>query len=452
MSSLTLVDADTFQPISQYNPIANGATINRATLPTQNLTIQANTSPATVGSVAFDLVNSGYLNTVNTAPYDLCGTAPCSNLGVGAYSLTTTPYMGSSGSGGAGKSMSISFSVVDPTPTPISTPTPTPSPTPTPVGCTHIPGTSTAVGAACFSLSSCPTLNSPQDPVTYGADKTGTSDSGSAFTSALAAGDLYISEPGTYLVNGSGQGGLRPPAGRQIQCAPGVTLKTTNEGSHDNGIFMVVNNNNTICGCNFVGPNSACNTAACATGDNLGNFLIEVAGGTGVKIEGSTFSNVYADSAIQFNEDSGTPSSGGLVQFNTFSANPYYGPEIDQGSNITFQNNLSTDGPIGVEDDQCATAGAPTGVLIQNNMLQVSVGDCRAAGDTSCDGTVFITGGDSPSGCNYSSETVRTNYCVGNSIQHAGIENTAPSSGSAASYSGNLLGSDCVCTSGAGSC
>ena len=130
MSSLTLVDADTFQPISQYNPIVNGATINRATLPTQNVTIQANTSPATLGSVAFDLVDSGYLNTVNTAPYDLCGTAPCSNLGVGLHSLNATPYMGPNGSGGAGKAMSISFSVIDPTPTPVSTPSPTPTPAP----------------------------------------------------------------------------------------------------------------------------------------------------------------------------------------------------------------------------------------------------------------------------------------------------------------------------------
>ena len=102
VSSLTLVDTDTDQPISQFNPIANGATINLATLPSHNLTIQANTSPATVGSVAFDLVNSGYLNTVNTPPYDLCGSVPCSNLGVGLHSLTTTPYMGSNASGGAG--------------------------------------------------------------------------------------------------------------------------------------------------------------------------------------------------------------------------------------------------------------------------------------------------------------------------------------------------------------
>jgi hypothetical protein len=130
VSSLTLVDADTAQPIPQFNPLVSGATINLAVLPSHNLTIQANTVPATVGSVVFDLVDSGYLNTVNTAPYDLCGSAPCPNLDVGLHSLTTTPYFGSGGSGGAGKAMSISFSVIDPTPTPAPTPSPTPTPTP----------------------------------------------------------------------------------------------------------------------------------------------------------------------------------------------------------------------------------------------------------------------------------------------------------------------------------
>ncbi len=133
VSSLTLIDIDTNQPISQFNPIASGSTINLATLPSHNLTIQANTSPATIGSVAFDLVNSKYLNTVNTAPYDLCGTAPCSNLSVGLHSLTIKPYMASNASGGAGRSMSISFSIIDPTPTPIATPSPTPTPTSTPI-------------------------------------------------------------------------------------------------------------------------------------------------------------------------------------------------------------------------------------------------------------------------------------------------------------------------------
>jgi hypothetical protein len=128
------MNTDTAQPISQFDPIVSGATINLATLPTQNLTIRANTSPGKVGSVEFDLVESAYLMTVNTPPYYLCASAPCSNLGVGLHSLTTTPYTGSNASGAAGSSMSISFSVIDPTPTPSPSPSPTPTPmaTPTP--------------------------------------------------------------------------------------------------------------------------------------------------------------------------------------------------------------------------------------------------------------------------------------------------------------------------------
>src|SRR5229473_2384061 len=129
VSSLTLIDTDTYLAISPFDPIASGATINLATLPTRNLTIRANTSPATVGSVKFDLIESAYSNTINTSPYYLCGPVPCSNLGVGLHSLTTTPYMSSNASGAAGTSMSISFSVIDPPPTPTATPTPTPSPT-----------------------------------------------------------------------------------------------------------------------------------------------------------------------------------------------------------------------------------------------------------------------------------------------------------------------------------
>ena len=200
VSSLTLVDADTFQPISQYNPIANGATINRATLPTQNLTIQANTSPATVGSVAFDLVNSGYLNTVNTAPYDLCGSAPCSNLGVGLYSLTATPYSGSNKSGGAGKAMSISFAVTDPTPTPKPTATPTPTP-----GGGAITATNCPQPAVCSNVT-CPTSTNWKNPLDYGAMGDGTHDDSAAIQAANNAGDVCFPSGHTFLVTVPGSG------------------------------------------------------------------------------------------------------------------------------------------------------------------------------------------------------------------------------------------------------
>jgi hypothetical protein len=317
--------------------------------------------------------------------------------------------------------------------------------------CTQIPGTSTGVGAACIARSSFPALHNPQNPISYGADPTGAEDSTTAFQNAVNIGDVYVSQAGTYLINLPTGHGIIPPAGRNIECAPGVTLKTTLHGGHDTGILHLASDNVTVAGCDFQGSNTG--SGAKALDYDQGNFLIMVSGSSNTLIEGNTFENTWANSAIQFNTDyTGLASTNSTVQYNTFSGNPYYGPEVDNGNGITIQNNLSIDSPIGVEDVKCATEASWTGVLIQNNMLQVSVGDCRATGDTDCDGTVFITGGSSPSGCNYSSDTVRNNYCVGNSIQHAGIENTAPSSGSAASYSGNILGSDCVCTSGAGSC
>src|SRR5262249_16298107 len=83
-----------------------------------------------------------------------------------------------------------------PTPTPTPTPPPpppppatvgpSPTPTPNPVGCTTIPGTSTPVGAGCLPTASYPVLANPQDPVNYGADPTGASDSTAAIKSAMA--------------------------------------------------------------------------------------------------------------------------------------------------------------------------------------------------------------------------------------------------------------------------
>ena len=61
VTSLSLINADTNQPIAGYDPLPNGATLDLATLPTSHLNIRANTSPATVGSVRFALDgNSNY--------------------------------------------------------------------------------------------------------------------------------------------------------------------------------------------------------------------------------------------------------------------------------------------------------------------------------------------------------------------------------------------------------
>src|SRR5438046_4971807 len=119
--------------------VTNGATLNLATLPTRNLNVRTNTSPATVGSVAMVLSGAqSRTQTENTAPYALFGDtggdyAPWTPA-VGSYTLKGTPFSGSGGSGTAGTSLTINFSVINqaPTPTPTATPTATTTPNPTP--------------------------------------------------------------------------------------------------------------------------------------------------------------------------------------------------------------------------------------------------------------------------------------------------------------------------------
>ena len=171
----------------------------------------------------------------------------------GSHSIECNGY-GSSGSllGSATATIIVSNGVSTATPTS----TPTPSSTPTPVGCTTIPGTNAAVGAACFSSSSYPTLRNPQNPVDYGADNAGVKDSTAAISNALAAGDAYFSAPGTYLVSLSSGHGIIPPAGRIIKCAPGVTLierAEYSDGGNDVAILSLQNGGNTVVGCNYPG-------------------------------------------------------------------------------------------------------------------------------------------------------------------------------------------------------
>src|SRR5207249_3828992 len=53
--SFSLIDADSDQPVAAFDPIPEGASINLSQTPSRNLSIRANTEPATVGSVKFNL-------------------------------------------------------------------------------------------------------------------------------------------------------------------------------------------------------------------------------------------------------------------------------------------------------------------------------------------------------------------------------------------------------------
>lgn len=112
--SFTLINANTEQPIQTLN---SGDVLNLATLPTPNLNIRANTSPATVGRVVFALTGTQTRNQTETgAPYalfgDVSGNYNAWMPPVGSYTLTGTPYTASTG-GTAGTALTINFSVIN---------------------------------------------------------------------------------------------------------------------------------------------------------------------------------------------------------------------------------------------------------------------------------------------------------------------------------------------------
>lgn len=122
VDSFTLYDADTDLPVPGFNPIATGAVINLATLPSQNLNIVADTTPPSdFGSVRLDLTGATTAGKVeNVPPWALAGDSggnlSAMTLNPGAHTMSSTPYDGDGGAGGggaAGTGLSISFTVVN---------------------------------------------------------------------------------------------------------------------------------------------------------------------------------------------------------------------------------------------------------------------------------------------------------------------------------------------------
>jgi hypothetical protein len=114
--SLTLVNADTNQDIGL---LTNGMTLNLATLPTRNLNVRANTSPADVGSVKFSYNAISSYRIESGAPYALAG-----DVGGTDYhpwtpdvnptsSIVATPYSEPNAAGSRGTALTVNFSVID---------------------------------------------------------------------------------------------------------------------------------------------------------------------------------------------------------------------------------------------------------------------------------------------------------------------------------------------------
>lgn len=114
VTHFTLLNAQTGDEIGE---LKDGDQINLAALSTKLISIRANTSPDTVGSVVFALAGqSAHQQTENLLPYALFGGDAKQYTGwapeAGNYTLTATPYSAPKGAGTKGKGHSVHFTVV----------------------------------------------------------------------------------------------------------------------------------------------------------------------------------------------------------------------------------------------------------------------------------------------------------------------------------------------------
>ncbi|PSR54626.1 hypothetical protein AHMF7605_14475 [Adhaeribacter arboris] len=112
--SLKLINANSDLLIKT---ITNGATLDLATLPTNNLNIKA-TPAGAVGSILFKLTGPQNKKVIESeAPYSLFrdknGDFPSWTPKAGNYTLTATPYSKANGSGKAGSPVTVNFKVVN---------------------------------------------------------------------------------------------------------------------------------------------------------------------------------------------------------------------------------------------------------------------------------------------------------------------------------------------------
>ena len=97
---------------TEIGPLTDGATVNQATTGTQ-LSVRADTSPATVGSVLFTL-DGVLVRTENSPAYAIAGDDGAGDfnpltpaLSNGAHTLIVTPFSGANGTGKLGISKDV---------------------------------------------------------------------------------------------------------------------------------------------------------------------------------------------------------------------------------------------------------------------------------------------------------------------------------------------------------
>lgn len=116
IESLTLLDAESNQPVSGYNSLRDGTSINLASLPSRTINFRANTNPSQIGSVKFYL--NGVLHRLeNSSPYSFYGDKDGDYLPwtpeAGVYTLSAVPYSAANGLGTQGQPYAVKITVSD---------------------------------------------------------------------------------------------------------------------------------------------------------------------------------------------------------------------------------------------------------------------------------------------------------------------------------------------------
>jgi len=116
VTSFTLINSDSNEPVAGFESFSSDLTLNLATLPTQNLSIRANTT-GDVGSVRFALDGNANFRTESAAPYalfgDYLGNYAHGKLDLGVHQVVATPFSSSGGNGESGIALAVTLNIID---------------------------------------------------------------------------------------------------------------------------------------------------------------------------------------------------------------------------------------------------------------------------------------------------------------------------------------------------
>ncbi len=274
-----------------------------------------------------------------------------------------------------------------------------------------------------------------QNPIDYGADPTGVTNSAAAFQSAIDVGDVDV-PAGVFRIDTP----VSVPDNRNIRCELGSALAMTTSGN----LAMFQWNGSTggsVFNCQFRGNNYNV-SAKPATSSAFQEFLfIQSIGGHGggLTIAKNDFNGIggWVAAISIYGGDNNQPGpQNNLITYNSFEHCGLYAVQLTSGTNNTISYNTLNDCDGFIEADDLGQLN--TGNIVDHNTLTFVYGvgqwgpGLPAYNELSC--------GASPSGFNYSGNICSNNTVSGTSshILEHGLPSTVP-----ALYINDICGVGC---------